>query len=148
MRPHHVEGAQRYIAFGKPTTKQMYDLLADAIAEDPDAEMEFVASVEDPICQECILATRGKCRVVLDEQLSETATIDMDQDVAKEHGWEIGRRYKIQDILDEITKEAPDRKIFYIIAALKNIEIEQNGSMRNAYEIWKEDIIASKKRTE
>jgi hypothetical protein len=144
MRPHHVEGAQRFIAFGKPGVKEMYALLEKAVAEYPDAEMIFVDSMEDPICQLCIKATRGRCRTVIEEGFPESASVDMDHEVAKEHGWEFGRRYRVQDILDEIRREAPGRTIFYNVVALKGIEIERDGIVRNAYEVWLEDIRNSK----
>lgn len=146
MRPHHVEGAQRYIVFDKPTTKPMYDLLVDAIAEDAEAEMEFVTTMDDPICRDCISATRGKCRLVLDEGRSEGIVDEMDEEVAREHGWEIGRRYRVQDVLDEITREAPNRTIFYFVAALKEGQVDRDGVQRSTYDLWLEDIRASKGR--
>jgi hypothetical protein len=55
FKPHHAEGAQRYLAWGKNEAHRiMYEMLKKAVDEDADAEMVFVRDF-DVFCQrECI----------------------------------------------------------------------------------------------
>lgn len=151
VRPHHVEGAQAWVEWspkkGTETGKDLYEMLEGLVKDDPEAELVFVTTEDDPICKEC-LDVHGKCQALLEEDVAEGMIVKMDEEVAKEHGWEIGKRYKVQDILGEIQREASGRKLFYAVAALSNMTAEINGEVRNLLDLWREDIRASKKRVE
>ncbi len=149
VRPHHVEGAQAWVEWspikGTDTGRDLYEMLEGLIAEDPDAELIFVTETTDPICREC-LATEGKCLAVLEEDVDEQMIVDMDLEVAKEHGWEMGKPYRVQDILDEIRGEAPGRRVFYAVAAIPKMTVEVEGQVCNVLDLWREDIRASKRK--
>lgn len=130
IKPHHAEGAQRFIKWGKETHKEMYELLTNALEENPDAEVTFVRGV-DPICASCILGGSGS------EHCATSADIvNMDEEVAREHGWEFDKPYKLKDILDELRTEAADRGVDFYFCKLT----------RQEYERWLADIRKSKKR--
>jgi hypothetical protein len=113
FKPHHAEGAQRYMAWGKNEGhKIMHEILQKAVDEDADAEMVFVRGFDVFCKRECIKNGEAPpCDVAYG---SSAVVSEMDEEVAREHGWEFDRPYKIRDILKELLDEAPDREIFYI----------------------------------
>ena len=129
IKPHHAEGAQRFIRYGKETTREMYELLTTALEGNPDAEVVFVRGV-DPICASCILEGSGSERCATSADI-----VNMDEEVAREHGWEFDKPYKVQTLLDELRAEAPDRDAFYFCKLT-----------RSEYEKWLADIRKNKKR--
>ncbi|MFA7685220.1 MAG: hypothetical protein WCX95_00285 [Candidatus Gracilibacteria bacterium] len=149
VRPHHVEGAQGYIDRSKrkgvETGKDLYDMLLKLVQDDPNAELIFVTTKTDPICLEC-LSTHEKCLALLEENVNEELIVQMDMEVAKEHGWDFDRPYKVQDIIDEITREAPGRSIIYAVAAWANEPLEIDGKQVDFLETWRAEVRASKKR--
>lgn len=128
IKPHHAEGAQRFIAHKTETQREMYELLLRTADENPDAELVFVRG-EDLHCTNCIKEGNApqSCPVT-------KARIDLDEEVAREHGWEFDKPYKIKDILAELDREAPGRVVFAICTLNKKLR-----------EAWLKDIRASKR---
>ena len=129
IKPHHAEGAQRFIAWGKENHREMYELFTTALEENTDAEVIFIRGV-DHICASCILEGSGSERCATSADI-----VNIDVEVAREHGWEFDKPYKVKDILDELRAEAPDREIFYICKLT-----------REEHERWLSNIRESKKR--
>ncbi|MBA4336933.1 hypothetical protein C0416_04155 [bacterium] len=132
IRPHHAEGAQRYIAWGRNESHEiMLDLLQNALNEDPEAELIFVKNY-DTFCKNHCLE-EGKTPECIEYYGSESFTTEMDEDVAREHGWEFDKPYKIKDVLDELKEEASQR-VFYVCKLT-----------HDEYEEWLKGVRASKK---
>lgn len=133
LKPHHAEGAQRFIAWGKNEShEEMLKLLEEPLKDDPEAELVFIQGF-DAFCKRgCI--NEGEDPPCLRQYGSTEFTTQMDEEVAREHGWEFYKPYKIKDILDQLRAEAPDRKIFYVTELT-----------REEYQKWLENIRTSKK---
>lgn len=113
IKPHHAEGAQRFMAWGKNEShKEMLDLLRRALVDNPDAELVFTRGY-DAYCKAGCLK-EGQIPPCVKEYGSESVTSIMDEEVAREHGWEFDKPYKISDILRELEDEASNRQIFYV----------------------------------
>jgi hypothetical protein len=133
LKPHHAEGAQRYMAWGKNEShKEMFDQLQHAINEDPNAELVFVRGFDFFCEKSCI--KKGEEPPCAVEYGSASVVNGMDEEVAREHGWEFDKPYKVKDILEELRAEGSERKIFYICKLT-----------REQYENWLADVQASKK---
>lgn len=134
MKPHHIEGAQRALIIKKNVNHLiMLDMLEKKLAEDPDTELIFVKDFDAFCKRECL--EPGKPAPCNELYGSMEAAQEIDVEVAREHGWEFEKPYKIRDILDELKKEVLGREIFYI-----------NKLTREQYEQWLRDIRASKER--
>ncbi len=133
IKPHHAEGAQRFIAWGKNEAHEiMFNMLKDELEKDPDAELVFVRGYDKLCVHSCI--EDGKAPPCEASYGSSSVVTNMDEEIAKEHGWEFDTPYKIQYILDELREEASSRTIFYI-CQLTQDEHQQ----------WLTDVRASKK---
>lgn len=151
LKPHHVEGAIRFAVWGKNEGhKEMLKLIQDAYNKNPEAEMIFVKGYDD-FCEKCCIQ-KGQ----IPECVFEHGTIDefesskeqpvtekfssvkigqeMDETVAREHGWEFDKPYKVKNILEQIEREAPKRNRFYVTARIA----------REDFEKWLEDVRKSK----
>jgi hypothetical protein len=125
LKPHHAEGVQRQMAFsGKETHKGMLDQLQYAVDQNANAELIFTSDFDVFCGQGCA----KKC--------SQSVISSMDKEIAYEHGWELGKPYKIKDILDELREEAPRRgDVYYFVKLNKKL-----------HQKWLKEIRASKKK--
>jgi len=134
IRPHHAEGAQRYMAWGKNEShKIMLDLLQKALDDDSDAEVVFVRSYDEFCKHNCM--KDGEVPPCIKDFGSESVAAGMDEDVAREHGWEFDKPYRIKDVLKELKDEAESRQVFYVCKLT-----------HDQYESWIKDVRGSKKR--
>lgn len=134
FKPHHAEGAQRFIAWGKNEhNKEVFGMLQKALDDSPNAELVFVRDY-DAFCEQgCV--KEGKPPPCVETYGSESVVTEIDEAVAREHGWEFDKPYKIHDILEELKNEAPGRKVFHICKLT-----------HEEHEDWLEDVRRSKRK--
>ena len=101
MRPHHLERAIRYVLWGKPSDKEMYDHLQSALDANPDATVTFVADF-DVVCKGCSGSQAG-CSILIEELTK------LDQEVASRLGLKLNTPYRIRDVISALENEKSEK---------------------------------------